>query len=59
MRILIIKLSSLGDVFHALPAVRNLKVELNATIDWVTTTGYVDLVRCFDDVDHVIGFPRK
>jgi len=59
MRILIIKLSSLGDLFHALPAVHNLKQGLGATVDWVTTTGYVDLVRCFDDVDNVIGFPRK
>ncbi len=59
MRILIIKLSSIGDLFHALPAVHNLKVGLNADIDWVTTTAYVDLVRCFDDVDRVIGFPRK
>jgi lipopolysaccharide heptosyltransferase I len=59
MRILIIKLSSLGDLFHALPAVHNLKVSLDAQIDWVTNKGYVDLVRCFDDVDDVIGFPRK
>jgi len=59
MRILIIKLSSLGDLFHALPAVHNLQTELNATIDWVTNTGYTDLVGCFDDVDRVIAFPRK
>jgi len=59
MRILIIKLSSLGDLFHALPAVHNLKQGLGAQIDWVTNTGYVDLVSCFDDVDDVIGFPRK
>jgi len=58
MRILIIKLSSLGDLFHALPTVHNLKHGLNATVDWVTTTAYVDLVRCFDDVDRVIAFPR-
>jgi heptosyltransferase-1 len=59
MRILIIKLSSIGDLFHALPAVHALKVGLNAPIDWVTTTAYVDLVNCFDDVDHAIAFPRK
>ena len=58
MRILIIKLSSLGDLFHALSAVHNLKLGLNAEIDWVTNSAYVDLVRCFDDVDNVIGFPR-
>lgn len=58
MRILIIKLSSLGDLFHALPAVHNLKTETGATIDWVTNAAYADLVRCFDDVETVIPFPR-
>lgn len=58
MRILIIKLSSLGDLFHALPAVHNLKIETGATIDWVTHTAYAGLVRCFDDIDTVIPFPR-
>ena len=58
-RILVIKLSSLGDLFHALPAVRNLKQQLNATVDWVTQTPYVDLVKCFPDVNRVIAFPRR
>lgn len=58
-RILVIKLSSLGDLFHALPAVASLKRELNATIDWVTQTSYVDLVECFPDVNRVIAFPRR
>ena len=59
MQILIIKLSSLGDLFHALPAVRALKQGLNAQVDWVTQTSYVELVRCFTDVRRVIGFPRR
>ncbi len=59
MRILIIKLSSLGDLFHALPAVHNLKTETGATIDWVTNAAYAELVRCFDDVETVIPFPRQ
>ncbi len=58
-RVLIVKLSSLGDIMHALPAARQLKTGLHATIDWVTQTGYIDLVRHFPDVDRVIGFPRK
>ncbi|MBU0677434.1 MAG: glycosyltransferase family 9 protein [Verrucomicrobia bacterium] len=58
-RILLVKLSSLGDLFHALPLVRVLKRELGARIDWVTQAPYADLVRCFDDVDDVIVFPRK
>ncbi len=57
-RILIIKLSSFGDIFHALPAVNNLKVAMEAEIDWVTQPEYVDLVRCFPVVSEVIPFPR-
>ena len=59
MRILIVKLSSMGDLFHALPAVHNLKVELDAQVDWVVQAEYVDLVKCFPDVDRVISFHRK
>ena len=58
-RILVVKLSSLGDLFHALPAIRHLKQEWNATIDWVTQTPYVELVKCFPDVNRVIAFPRR
>ncbi len=59
MRILIVKTSSLGDLFHALPAVHLLKTGLNAEIDWVVNSGYVPLVKCFTDVDRVIPFPRN
>ena len=59
MRILVIKLSSLGDLFHALPAVHNLKIALNARIDWVTQNEYIELVKCFTPVDRVIPFYRK
>ena len=58
MRILVIKLSSLGDLFHALPAVHCLKAGLGATIDWAVNAEYADLVRCFTDVDRVIRFHR-
>ncbi len=58
-RILIIKLSSFGDILHALPAVNNLKVALDAEIDWVTQPEYVDLVKCCPVVSAVIPFPRR
>jgi heptosyltransferase I len=58
-RILIIKLSSFGDIFHALPTVNNLKIALDAEVDWVTQPEYVDLVRCFPMVSRVIPFPRR
>lgn len=57
-RVLIIKLSSLGDLFHSLPAVHNLKTSLGAVVDWVANIEYVALVKCFTDVDRIIPFPR-
>ncbi len=59
MQILIVKLSSLGDLFHALPAVHALREGLGATVDWVTHTGYVEIVKNFSDVRRVIGFSRR
>lgn len=58
-RVLVVKLSSLGDLFHALPAVRVLREKLGAAVDWVTQTEYAELVRCFTDVERVIPFPRR
>jgi len=60
MRILIVKLSSLGDLFHALPTVHALRLAYpGCTIDWVTHAAYQSLVACFSDVDHVIPYPRQ
>lgn len=57
-RILVVKLSSLGDLFHALPAVHALCQEWGLPADWVTQTEYAELVGCFTDVERVIAFPR-
>lgn len=52
MRILIVKLSSLGDVVHAMPAVQDLRHALAgrgevAQIDWVVERGFAPLLnRC-------------
>ena len=57
-RVLVVKLSSLGDLFHALPAVHCLKAGLPARIDWVVHPQYQELVECFSDVDRVIPLTR-
>lgn len=57
-RILVVKLSSFGDLFHALPAVNLLRRHTGAQVDWACHDIYVDLVRCFSPVDRVIPFPR-
>lgn len=59
MRILVVKLSSLGDILHVLPTVHELRVQLNAEIDWVVHPEFASLVHCFADVDNVLTFPRR
>ena len=59
LRVLVVKLSSLGDLFHALPAVHELKAGLPARIDWVVQREYAELAACcFADVERVIAFDR-
>ena len=56
MKILIVKLSSLGDVVHAMPAVRDMaRAFPNAQIDWVVERGFVPLVRRCKGVRRVIA----
>jgi heptosyltransferase-1 len=56
LKILIVKLSSLGDVVHAMPAVQDIRrVYPQAQIDWVVEHGLVPLVRRCEGVSRVIG----
>lgn len=55
MKILIVKLSSLGDVVHAMAAVQDMVQALpDAQIDWVVERGFVPLVRRCKGVHRVI-----
>ncbi len=55
MRILIVKLSSLGDVVHTMPAVQDLRRALpQARVDWVVEKAFAPLVRRCEGVDTVI-----
>jgi heptosyltransferase-1 len=54
-RVLIVKLSSLGDVVHAMPVVHDIRVALpDALIDWVVEPGFAPLVRRVDGVAETI-----
>ncbi len=54
-KILIVKLSSLGDVVHAMPAVQDLHSVLpGARIDWVVERGFAALVQRCAGVNRVI-----
>ena len=55
MKILIVKLSSLGDVVHAMPAVQDIRRALpDARIDWVVEPAFADLVRRCEGVSRVV-----
>jgi heptosyltransferase I len=52
MKILIVKLSSLGDVLHNLPIVWDLRTKYpNAQIDWVVEEGYVGLLEPLNTIN--------
>ena len=55
MRVLIVKLSSLGDVVHAMPVVHDIRQAYpGALIDWVVEPTFAPLVRGVDGVNEVI-----
>lgn len=59
-RILLIKPSSLGDIIHALPVLRGLRVRYpTARIDWLASTSFAPLLEGHPDITDVIRFDRK
>jgi heptosyltransferase-1 len=55
VRVLIVKLSSLGDVVHAMPVVHDIRAaHPGAQIDWVVEPGFAALVRRLDGVHAAI-----
>ncbi|AQV95279.1 lipopolysaccharide heptosyltransferase I [Cupriavidus necator] len=59
-RILLVKVSSLGDVVHNMPLVHDLLARWpGAEIDWVVEEGYVELVRLLPEVRRVIPFALR
>ena len=59
-RFLIVRLGSLGDVVHAIPAVAALRARHpDARIDWIVDPRYAELVAMVDGVDRVIPFDPR
>lgn len=60
MRVLIVKLSSLGDVVHAMPTVQDIRAaHPSAFIDWLVEPAFAPLVRKVDGVAEVIEAPLR
>jgi heptosyltransferase I len=55
VRVLIVKLSSLGDVVHTMPVVHDIRAaHPQAIVDWVVEPGFAPLVRRVDGIGEVI-----
>ena len=60
LKILLVRVSSLGDVLHNLPMVADiLRHRPDAVIDWVVEEGYVSLVRLNPRVRTIIPFALR
>lgn len=58
-KILLVKLSSLGDVLHNLPIVWDLRKRLpNAQIDWIVEEAYVPLLKPLQSTEKFRGIDR-
>jgi heptosyltransferase I len=59
-RFLIVRLGSLGDVIHAIPAVAALiEQHRQARVDWIVDPRYVELVKRVERIGHVIPFDTR
>ncbi len=60
MRILIVRLSAVGDVANTMPAVAGIRDALPAAhITWIVEDRARGLVDCNRDVDEVVEYPRR
>ncbi len=60
LKILIIKLSSIGDIIHTLPALKALKTGLpDAKIDWLAEPPSKGLLECHPYIDRVFIFNKE
>ncbi|OAG27332.1 lipopolysaccharide heptosyltransferase I [Thermodesulfatator autotrophicus] len=58
MKVLIVKLSSLGDIIHALPVLSALKNN-GAQIDWIVEEEFSSLLQGHPYIDRLLVWPRK
>lgn len=60
MKLLVVKLSALGDVIQALPVAKYLREKFpDAQIDWIVEKRFADLVRRYQPVSHVLTIDTK
>lgn len=60
MNILIVRLSSIGDIIHTLPAIPLLKAQMpESTITWVAEPDGAELLAVYPGIDRVFVLPKQ
>jgi heptosyltransferase-1 len=60
MRVLIVKLSSLGDVVHTMPVVHDIRAAFaGAQVDWVVEPAFAPLLRRVDGVAEIVECAQR
>lgn len=60
MKILIVRLSAIGDVVHVLPALRALRSNFpDSEISWLVEDKAKDIIMDHPDINEIIVFPRR
>ena len=60
MRVLVVKLSSLGDVIQTLPVLHDLQQHLPGVhIDWVVEEAFADLLRSVPSIQRVLPIAQR
>lgn len=59
-RLLLVRLSALGDVLHALPVLSGLRAVFpDARIDWAVEDRHAGLLAARSDLDRIVVYPRR
>lgn len=60
IKVLIIRLSSIGDIIHTFPMIKDIKDNIsNVSIDWLVDKSFCELLKQNKNVDNVIGIPLR
>lgn len=60
LKILVVRLSSLGDIIHTYPMLYDIKKKLpNATIDWLVDENFINLLELNPLVGNIISVPLR
>lgn len=60
IKVLIIRLSSIGDIIHTYPMIKDIKDNVkNCSIDWVIDENFADLLKYNENINNIITIPLR